>query len=110
MDMYFEDEKMKILKYIDDRGEELSKLLHRFKEEFDEDRALRLEREAIIVKQLTDHEQEVSERFEKQIVSLLYPEHDQMCLLTLFRAALFTSHRSLEKRVILRCVRYWRTT
>ena len=84
MDMYFEDEKMKILKYIDDRGEELSKLLHRFKEEFDEDRALRLEREAIIVKQLTDHEQEVSERFEKQIVSLLYPEHDQMCLLTYF--------------------------
>jgi len=69
MDMYFEDEKMKILKYIDDRGEELSKLLHRFKEEFDEDRALRLEREAIIVKQLTDHEQEVSERFEKQIES-----------------------------------------
>lgn len=73
MDMYFEDEKMKILKYIDDRGEELSKLLHRFKEEFDEDRALRLEREAVIVKQLTDHEQEVSERFEKQIVSLLHP-------------------------------------
>jgi len=69
MDMYFEDEKMKILKYIDDRGEELSKLLHRFKEEFDEDRAQRLEREAVIVKQLTDHEQEVNESFEKQIES-----------------------------------------
>jgi len=72
MDMYFEDEKMKILKYIDDRGEELSKLLHRFKEEFDEDRAQRLEREAVIVKQLTDHEQEVNESFEKQIVSMIY--------------------------------------
>ena len=68
MDMYFEDEKRKILKYIDDRGEELSKLLYKFKQEFDEDRAMRLEREAVIVKQLTDHEQEVNERFEKQIV------------------------------------------
>jgi hypothetical protein len=37
-------------------------------EEFDEDRALRLDREAVIVKQLTDHEQEVNERFENQIV------------------------------------------
>jgi len=73
MDMYFEDEKMKILKYIDDRGEELSKLLHRFKEEFDEDRVLRLERETVIVKQLTDYEREVNERFEKQIVSVLHP-------------------------------------
>ena len=32
---------------------------------------MRLEREAVIVKQLTDHEQEVSERFEQQIVSQL---------------------------------------
>ena len=31
MDMYFEDEKCRILKYIDDRGEELSKLLYKFK-------------------------------------------------------------------------------
>ena len=68
MDMYFEDQKCKILKYIDDRGEELAKLLYKFKEEFDEDRALRLDREAVIVKQLTDHEQEVNERFEHQIV------------------------------------------
>uniref|UniRef100_A0A7S3M234 SF-assemblin n=1 Tax=Spumella elongata TaxID=89044 RepID=A0A7S3M234_9STRA len=69
MDMYFEDEKAKILKYIDDRGEELARLLYKFKEEFDEDRALRLDREAVIVKQLTDHEQEVNERFENQIES-----------------------------------------
>jgi hypothetical protein len=40
-------------------------------EEFEEDRALRLDREAVIVKQLTDHEQEVNERFENQIVSVL---------------------------------------
>lgn len=40
-----------------------------FKAEFDEDRRLRLEREEVIVKQLTDHEEEVAERFEKQIVS-----------------------------------------
>lgn len=33
MDMYFEDEKMKILKYIDDRGEELARLLYKFKVE-----------------------------------------------------------------------------
>lgn len=38
MDMYFEDQKCKILKYIDDRGEELAKLLFKFKEEFDEGR------------------------------------------------------------------------
>jgi len=31
MDMYFEDQKAKILKYIDDRGEELAKLLYKFK-------------------------------------------------------------------------------
>ena len=31
MDMYFEDEKAKILKYIDDRGEELARLLYKFK-------------------------------------------------------------------------------
>jgi glycine/D-amino acid oxidase-like deaminating enzyme len=35
------------------------------------DRALRLDREAVIVKQLTDHEQEVNERFENQIVSFV---------------------------------------
>mmetsp|Transcript_33323 Transcript_33323/g.55954 ORF Transcript_33323/g.55954 Transcript_33323/m.55954 type:complete len:258 (+) Transcript_33323:118-891(+) len=69
MEMYFEDQKQKILKYIDDRGEELAKLLYKFKDEFEEDRALRLEREAVIVKQLTDHEQEVGERFQDQINS-----------------------------------------
>lgn len=57
---------------MDDRGEELTKLLNQFKAEFDEDRRLRLEREEVIVKQLTDHEQEVSEKFEKQIVSSLF--------------------------------------
>jgi ferritin-like metal-binding protein YciE len=31
MDMYFEDQKCKILKYIDDRGEELARLLYKFK-------------------------------------------------------------------------------
>ena len=31
MDMYFEDQKAKILKYIDDRGEELARLLYKFK-------------------------------------------------------------------------------
>jgi len=62
------------LKYIDDRGEELTRLLNQFKSEFDEDRRLRLEREEVIVKQLTDHEQEVSERFEQQIVSNYHEE------------------------------------
>ena len=31
---------------------------------------MRLDREAVIVKQLTDHEQEVAEKFEQQIVSV----------------------------------------
>ena len=33
---------------------------------------LRLDREVVIVKQLTDHEQEVNENFEKQIVSIYF--------------------------------------
>lgn len=69
LDAYFEEQKKSILKYIDDRGDELSKLLNQFKDEFEEDRRLRLDREAVIVKQLTDHEQEVSASFEKQIES-----------------------------------------
>ena len=68
MNIYFDEQKAAILKYVDDRGEELTRLLNQFKAEFDEDRRLRLEREEIIVKQLTDHEQEVAEKFEKQIV------------------------------------------
>lgn len=69
MQQYFEEQKAAVLKYVDDRGEELTKLLNKFKDEFDEDRKLRLEREEVIVKQLTDHEQEVSERFQQQIES-----------------------------------------
>jgi hypothetical protein len=69
LNQYFEEQKAAILKYVDERGEELTKLLNKFKEEFDEDRRLRLEREEVIVKQLTDHEQEVAGKFEKQIVS-----------------------------------------
>lgn len=67
----FEDEKLLILKYIDDRGLELTKLLNEFKEEFEVDRRQRLEREVVMIKQLTDHEHEVSEKFEQQIVSIL---------------------------------------
>eukprot|EP01031_Cornospumella_fuschlensis_P041753 gene41753-50959_t len=66
---YFEEQKAAVLKYVDDRGEELTKLLNQFKAEFDEDRRLRLEREEVIVKQLTDHEQEVAEKFQQQIES-----------------------------------------
>lgn len=69
LNQYFEEQKAAILKYVDERGEELTKLLNKFKEEFDEDRRLRLEREEVIVKQLTDHEQEVAGKFEKQIES-----------------------------------------
>lgn len=67
LNSYFEEQKASILKYIDDRGEELTNLLNKFKEEFDEDRRLRLEREEVIVKQLTDHEQEASASFQRQI-------------------------------------------
>jgi hypothetical protein len=71
MDTYFEEQKSMILNYIDDTGENLAKLLYKFKAEFDEDRTQRLDRESVIVKQLTDHEQEVNERFEDQIVRTL---------------------------------------
>lgn len=67
LNTYFEEQKAVIIKYVDDKGEELNKLLNKFKDEFDEDRRLRLEREAVIVKQLTDHEQEAAAAFQKQI-------------------------------------------
>lgn len=67
LNTYFEEQKASILKYIDDRGEELAALLNKFKDEFDEDRRMRLEREEVIVKQLTDHEQEAAAAFQKQI-------------------------------------------
>mmetsp|Transcript_5556 Transcript_5556/g.5714 ORF Transcript_5556/g.5714 Transcript_5556/m.5714 type:complete len:260 (-) Transcript_5556:45-824(-) len=66
---HFEREKALILQQIEDRGRELAEMLNKFKEEFDHDRELRLARDAAMVKQLTDHEHLVSEKFEKQIAS-----------------------------------------
>jgi hypothetical protein len=66
---HFETEKTEILRQIEDRGRELAKMLNDFKEEFDRDRELRLEREAALMKQLTDHEYVVSDKFDKQIQS-----------------------------------------
>ena len=67
LDEKFEREKAYILRYIDEKGEELARMLNQFRAEFEEDRELRLKREAVLVKQLTDHEHEVNERFENQI-------------------------------------------
>jgi hypothetical protein len=97
---YFEEQKLVILKYVDDRGEELTKLLNQFKAEFDEDRRLRLEREELIVKQLTDHEQEVTEKFEKQIVSST--NCCSRCVL------LFNFIRNHENLVIMRFEPCWK--
>ena len=69
LEEHFEREKAQILKQIEDRGKELAEMLQKFKEEFDHDRELRLARDAAMVKQLTDHEHVVGEKFEKQIVS-----------------------------------------
>jgi len=69
LDDKFEREKAEILRYIDERGEELARMLNQFRAEFEHDRELRLEREAVLAKQLTDHEHEVNERFENQIES-----------------------------------------
>ncbi len=68
----FDDDKAAILRYIDERGLELTRMLNEFKAEFEKDRKERLEREASMIKQLTDHEHEVSEKFEHQIVSHVY--------------------------------------
>eukprot|EP01041_Mallomonas_annulata_P010079 gene10079-21004_t len=65
----FAKDKEAILQHIDERGQELANMLNKFKEEFELDRVQRLERESHIVKQLTDHEHEVGEKFEKQIQS-----------------------------------------
>lgn len=67
LDQRFEVEKTQILKTIDERGEELRAMLERFKEEFEIDRRLRLEREEKIKLQLTEHEHEVSGKFEYQL-------------------------------------------
>ena len=67
LEKYVEDGKDYILNYIDDAGKALNILLNKFKAEFDEDRKLRLEREAVIVKKLTDHEQETYKNYENQI-------------------------------------------
>jgi hypothetical protein len=69
LEEHFEKEKAQILQQIEDRGRELAEMLQKFKEEFDNDRELRLARDAAMVKQLTDHEHVVGEKFEKQIVS-----------------------------------------
>lgn len=68
----FEEEKIAVLNYIDERGLELTRMLNEFRDEFEKDRAERLIREGHMNKQLADHEHEVSERFEEQIVSFLY--------------------------------------
>ena len=65
---HFEIEKERILQQIQERGEELANMLNKFKEEFDADRELKLQRDQSIMKQLTDHEHVVAEKFEKQIV------------------------------------------
>ena len=99
-DTRFEKEKTDILRQIDERGEELARLLNQFKAEFEEDRLARLEREAHMVKQLTDNEHETAERFESQIVSrnekniTLYINSDStfflIILLLLFPLPLFS--------------------
>ena len=62
-----EKEKQEVLDEIERRGAELKKMLEDFKEEFETDKVQRLQREKVIVKQLADHEHEVSETFEKQL-------------------------------------------
>ena len=72
LDEKFERDKAEILAEIDATGKELKRLLDEFKEEFEHDRQLRIRREESMVKQLTDHEHEVAERFQSQIVSALF--------------------------------------
>lgn len=67
LDERFEQEKALILRQIDERGAELARLLNEFKDEFERERLLRLEREERLVKQLTDQEYETNGRFESQI-------------------------------------------
>jgi hypothetical protein len=67
LDKRFEEEKLEILRQIDLRGQELAKLLEDFKEEFEHDRKLRLQREEKLIIQLSDQEQQVLEKFDDQI-------------------------------------------
>lgn len=59
----FARQKEEVLRHVEQRGEELATMLNEFKEATEKDRASRLQREASIVKQLTDHEHEVAKTF-----------------------------------------------
>lgn len=67
LDERFEVEKADILRQIDERGQELAKLLEEFKAEFEADRVARLEREDKLIMQLGTQEQETGEKFDLQI-------------------------------------------
>lgn len=67
LDERFEIEKKEILRQIDERGQELAKLLEEFKAEFEKDRVARLQREEKLVMQLSQQEQVTNEKFDAQI-------------------------------------------
>jgi SF-assemblin/beta giardin len=60
-------DRQEILDQIEYTGNELKRMLAEFKAEFEVDRERRRQREDELVRQLTDHEQEVAIKFENQI-------------------------------------------
>ncbi|GMI26592.1 hypothetical protein TeGR_g6779 [Tetraparma gracilis] len=62
----FEEEKIRIPADIERRGKELAEMLHVFQQDFNVEKAERIEREARVEKQLGDHEHVVEVRFEEE--------------------------------------------
>jgi len=60
-------DRQEILEEIERTGAMLKKILAEFKQEFVKDQERRLVREEELIRQLTDHEQEVAERFTDQV-------------------------------------------
>ena len=67
----FEYERERIPREIEERGAVLTKMLTDFQDMFEKERLSRLEREAAIMKRLTEHEHEVMQTFQNERVRFL---------------------------------------
>ena len=87
-------------------------LLFNGQEEFDLDRKQRMEREAKMVKQLTDHEHETAENFEIQIVRRILKIFLKIIVVVLygFMAFFSSGNRNLGRNDTQQLERCWKIT
>lgn len=77
-------------------------------EEFDKDRELRLQREAELMKQLTDHEYVVTDHFEKQIVRQFFVSNYFVTSVSDLFIMYYVNGSNLESTSMQRYERFWR--